>query len=102
MRAGLQVRGHKLRWAPIMAFFGAMALAACGEPAPNPYPAEARAHFESTCPPASAACACTWDKITRSMTYEEYEAALVRMRERGNMDPRVTRARGACLEQHPS
>lgn len=78
------------------------ALAACGEPAPNPYPPEARAHFESTCPPASAACACTWDKITRAMKYEDYEAALTRMREEGLMDPRVTRARTQCLEKHPS
>lgn len=82
--------------------FCAMALASCGEPAPNEYPADARTHFESTCPPASAACACTWDKITRTLTYDEYEAALTRMRERGNMDTRITRARTQCLEKHPS
>jgi hypothetical protein len=77
-------------------------LGSCGEHAPNLYPAEARAHFDSTCPPASAACACTWDKITRALTYEEYEAALTRMREHGNMDPRITRARTHCLEKHTS
>lgn len=88
--------------ATLGALFCASVLAACGEAPPNPYPAEARAHFESTCPPASASCACTWDKITRSMTYEEYEAALTRMRDEGLMDPRVTRARTQCLEKHPS
>lgn len=90
-----------MRLAPILVL-GAMLLAACGEPAPNAYPAEARAHFDTTCPPDSEVCACTWDKITRTMTHEEYQAALTRMRERGNMEPRITRARGACLEQHPS
>lgn len=80
----------------------ALALAACGERAPNPYPAEAKAHFDTTCPPESEVCACTWERVTRAMTYEEYQAALARMREQGLMDPRVTRARGWCLERHES
>lgn len=88
-----------MRLAPII-LAGAL-LAACGEPAPNPYPAEAKAQFEQSCPPESEVCACTWDKITRTMSYEEYEAALARMHTEGLMDPRVTRARGACLEKHP-
>ena len=61
------------------------ALAACGERAPNPYPAAAQTQFERSCPPASAVCACTWDRITRTMTYEEYSAALARFREQGLM-----------------
>ncbi|HCK83057.1 MAG TPA: hypothetical protein DHW63_00585 [Hyphomonadaceae bacterium] len=81
---------------------GSIALAACGQGAPNAYPQEARTHFESTCPPESEVCVCTWERITRAMPYEEYEAALARMRERGLMDPRVTRARGWCLEHHES
>jgi hypothetical protein len=44
---------------------------------------------------------CTWEEITRAMTYEEYEAALVRFRETGNMEPKVTRARTTCIERHP-
>ena len=80
----------------------ALALAACGQGAPNAYPQEAKTHFESTCPPESEVCVCTWARITRAMTYDEYQAALARMLEQGLMDPRVTRARGACLEQHPS
>lgn len=80
----------------------ALALAACGKSAPNVYPQEAKTHFESTCPPESEVCVCTWERITRAMTYEEYQAALARMREQGLMDPRVTRARGWCLERHES
>jgi hypothetical protein len=75
-------------------------LAACGERAPNPYPQSARERFDLSCPPASAVCVCTWDKITRSLTHEEYEAALARFRETGLMDTRVTRARTQCLERH--
>jgi hypothetical protein len=76
-------------------------LSACGEGAPNPYPEAARARFEVSCPSQSAVCTCTWDRITRTLTYEEYEAALARFRESGNMDPRVTRARTKCIERHP-
>lgn len=90
-----------MRWA-LSALCGAILLASCGERAPNPYPESARVRFDQSCPPASAACACTWDKLTRTMTYDEYEAALARLRETGLMDPRVTRARTQCLERHPS
>lgn len=78
-----------------------VALAGCGRPAAHEFPAEARARFEQSCPPESAVCACTWDGITREMNYEEYEAALARFRETGNMDPRVTHARTYCIEHHP-
>lgn len=80
---------------------GAAILSACGQSAPNPYPEEARTRFEASCPPESAVCVCTWDKLTRAMTYEEYEAALARFRETGNMEPRVTRARTKCIEENP-
>lgn len=85
----------------ILSFIAVLALSACGGGAPNEYPAEARSHFEASCPPESAVCACTWDKLTRTLTYEEYEAALTRFRDEGLMDPRVTRARTQCLERHP-
>jgi hypothetical protein len=81
---------------------GALFVAACGEREPYPYPESARARFEASCPSESAACRCTWDKLTRTMPYEEYEAALTRLHQTGNMDPRVTRARTQCLERHPS
>jgi hypothetical protein len=54
-----------------------------------------------SCPSESVVCVCTWEEITRAMTYEEYEAALVRFRETGNMEPKVTRARTTCIERHP-
>lgn len=76
--------------------------AACGERAPHPYPESAQARFEASCPSESAVCRCTWDKLTRTLTYDEYEAALERFRVTGNMDPRVTRARTQCLERRPS
>lgn len=84
----------------LIALAAAGALAACGEAAPNPYPESARARFEASCPSDSAVCRCTWDKLTRTLTYEEYEAALSRFRQDGLMDPRVTRARTQCLERH--
>jgi hypothetical protein len=86
-----------MRWGLLC---GAMLLAACGEHAPNPYPASALAQFEQSCPASNAACVCTWDKITRTMTHEEYEAALTRFRETGQMDTHVTHARTVCLEHH--
>jgi len=85
----------------LVALLGALLLVACGPGAPNPYPAEARTRFEQSCPPESAACACTWDRITRTVTYEDYEAALAGFREDGLMDPRITRARTHCIERHP-
>jgi hypothetical protein len=85
----------------LIALSWAMLLAACGQGAPNDYPAQARAQFESSCPRTSAVCTCTWDKITRAMTYEQYQAALARYQREGLMDPRVTHARTVCLEQNP-
>ncbi len=78
----------------------ALTLAACGEREPNVYPQEAQARFEQSCPRESAVCACTWDAITRTVTYEDYEAALARFREEGLMDPRITRARVQCIERN--
>lgn len=85
----------------LLALGSMLSLFACGEPAPNPYPTSAQARFEASCPPESAVCACTWDKLTRTLTYEEYEVALTRFREEGLMDPRITRARTQCIEQNP-
>ena len=84
----------------LIAVAGLALLCGCGQGAPNPYPEAARARFEASCPSDSAVCTCTWDRLTRTLTYEEYEAALTRFRESGLMDPRVTRARTQCLERH--
>jgi hypothetical protein len=84
--------------APFMAF-AVLVLAGCGGQ-PNEYPVSARTQFERSCPPDSDVCACTWDRLTRTLTYEEYQAALDRFRSDGLMDPRVTRARTLCLEKH--
>lgn len=87
-----------MRWAFVVVS-GAL-LAACGQSAPNVYPDAARTRFEASCPPESAVCTCTWERITQTVTYEEYEAALQRFRETGLMEPRITRARTACIERH--
>jgi len=78
----------------------ALLAAGCGQRAPNPYPESARMQFEASCPADSGLCTCTWDRITRTMTHEEYEAALARYREDGLMEPKITRARTQCLERH--
>jgi len=90
-----------MRWG-FAALIGALILGACGQGAAHPYPESARARFEASCPPASEVCTCTWDRLTRTLTFEEYEAALERFRNDGLMDPRVTRARTHCLERHDS
>ena len=84
----------------ILSLIAISALSACGASEPNPYPAEAQAQFEASCPSASAVCTCTWDTLTRTLTYEEYDAALTRFRDEGLMDPGITRARTRCLERH--
>ena len=86
----------------LIALSGALLIWGCGQAAPNVFPESARMRFEASCPPDSAVCRCTWDRVTRTMTHEEYEAALARFRESGLMEPRVTRARTQCLERHRS
>lgn len=86
----------------LLVAMGAFALASCGQGAPHNYPAVAQTSFHSSCPVEDEMCACTWDRITRTLTYEEYQAALERFRREGLMEPRVTRARGECLERFGS
>ena len=86
----------------VLASCAAAWLAGCAQPAANPYPESAQTRFEASCPSESEVCVCTWDKITRAMTFEEYEAALEQFRETGQMETRITRARTQCLERHES
>lgn len=74
----------------------ALALTACGEREPHPYPDGARAGFARICTADAAACDCMWGEITMAVPYEEYEAALARFEAEGLMDPRITRARTRC------
>ena len=71
--------------------------AGCGAKPANDYPATARAVFDRSCPTGEPKCDCAWDKITRTMTYEEYEVAMERFVVEGLMDPRLTAARQECL-----
>lgn len=75
-----------------------LGLAGCGPGQAHEYPERHRAAFNRSCPASDPVCACTWDRITRSIPPEEYEAMLVRFREEGLMDPRITRARTECLD----
>lgn len=84
----------------VIALSAVAVLASCGRPAANTYPESARQRFEASCPADSPVCTCTWDRITRTLTYTEYEAALERFRETGLMEPKVTRARTQCIERH--
>lgn len=77
----------------------ALALAGCGASEANPYPAAAEAGFAASCPMSEPECACTWERITRTLTYEEYAAALAHFRREGLMDTRIVRARTACVER---
>jgi hypothetical protein len=77
----------------------AFLLSACGASAPHPYPADARENFAQGCPIGDPQCDCMWDKITRSMTFEEYEAAMSRFTTEGIMDPKLTTARTECREK---
>lgn len=88
-------------WRTFTALVGAMALMACGEGAPHEFPESARAQFSGSCPSSDPVCVCTWDKITRAMTYEDYQAVLQRYQSQGLMDPRITHARTVCVEAHP-
>ena len=75
-------------------------LAGCGEKPANDYPSAARAVFAKSCPTGTPKCDCAWGKITHTMTYPEYEAAMERFGTEGLMDPRLTVARTACLDAH--
>jgi hypothetical protein len=90
-----------MRLGAAFALSAGLLLASCGGGEPHDYPAEARANFDASCPPSEAECVCTWDRITRTMPYEEYQTALEAFRTNGLMDPRITRARTHCLERNP-
>jgi hypothetical protein len=84
------------------ALFAALFIVAgCGAAAePHPFPTRAQAQFHASCPADNPVCVCTWDNITRTLTHEEYEAAMERFRAEGRMDPRLTRVNTRCRERH--
>jgi hypothetical protein len=84
----------------IAAMIASLALAACGLGQGHAYPDAARAQFNRTCPAGDPVCDCMWEKITRTVSYEDFEAATARLEEQGLVDPRIVRARTECLERH--
>lgn len=77
-----------------------LVLAACGARQANEFPEASRAAFHSECPANNPVCVCTWEEITHTLTFEQYETALETFRAEGRMDPRVTRASTKCRERH--
>lgn len=75
-----------------------LALGGCGQSAAFNYPETAHAEFATTCPTGDQACDCAWERITATMSYEAYDAAMTRFREEGLMAPELVRAREACME----
>jgi hypothetical protein len=78
---------------------GILGAAACGsEPPPNPFPAEAQSAFLQVCSGGEAYCACSWDKITRQFTAEDWEEAQAALVATGHPDPRIVVIANACRE----
>ena len=80
------------------AILALLLLVGCGPKPVHEFPAAAHAVFAQSCPTGQPKCDCAWDKITRSMTYPEYEAAMERFAREGLMDPRLTTARTECID----
>ena len=74
-------------------------LAACSAPPAHEFPAEDSALFAQGCPTGKPECDCMWDEITRTMTPDDFEAAMTRFESEGLMDPRLTKARFHCREK---
>lgn len=79
-------------------FAALLLLVACGEAPAHEFPEADHQSFARSCPTGEPKCDCSWDHIIHSMTAEEYEAAMERYVREGLMDPRLTRARAACLD----
>lgn len=73
-----------------------LAITACQQAAPNPFPEATRAEFYKICRREAPKCDCAWDTITRSMTADEYNAALKSFEKTGVMDRRIVRASVDC------
>jgi predicted small lipoprotein YifL len=80
-------------------FAAVFVLAACGKAPPHAFPDSARDEVAQSCPRGNALCDCQWERITRSMTPEEFSEARARLLKDGLSDPRFARARLECLEK---
>jgi predicted small lipoprotein YifL len=79
------------------AVFLLVALTACAQAAPQSFPDSARQRFAQVCPSGDARCDCAWEKITQTMSPEDFNAAVARLDREGLIDPRLVRAREECL-----
>lgn len=87
-----------MRYAALLVGF--LSAAACSqEPPPNPFPAEARTAFFGVCSGGEAYCGCSWDKITRHFTAEEWAEAQAALDATGRPDPRIVVIANACREE---
>jgi hypothetical protein len=68
-------------------------------PAPNPFPDEARSQFmQQDCPGGGAFCDCSWDRITREFTADEWAEARANLEATGHPDPRIVVISSQCRE----
>lgn len=85
---------------PLFAVLLACAITACAaEAQPNPFPETAKQEFLEQCRGGEAFCACSWDGITRAMTAEEWDAALVALDETGHPHPQMIIVSSRCRDQ---
>jgi hypothetical protein len=77
------------------------ALGACSEPEKpvNPFPEQDRASFMAVCSADAAFCTCSWDKITREFTAEEWASAKATLDTTGHPDPRIVVISSHCREE---
>lgn len=74
-------------------------VACSSAPPPNPFPPEAQTAFIAACRGGEAFCACSWDKITRRFTAEEWSEALAHLEAMGAPDPRIVTISHTCREE---
>jgi hypothetical protein len=86
----------------VLAVIAGLVAAACSQAAPtaNLFPEEARTHFmEQDCPGGGAFCDCSWDRITREFTADEWAAARASLEATGRPDPRIVIISSQCRDQ---
>ncbi len=68
-------------------------------PAPNPFPENVRAQFMAQdCPGGGEFCECSWDRITREFTADEWATARANLEATGHPDPRIVIISSQCRD----
>jgi hypothetical protein len=85
----------------LVAGFIAFAAACSQAPSPpNPFPDDMRAQFmDEDCSAGGEFCTCSWDRITREFTADEWEEARAKLEVTGHPDPRIVIISSQCREE---